>query len=132
MNIEKLLQRPPFHLSAGEKQRVCLAALLVLEPEVVLFDEPTASLDPRTTGWLIDFLQDLSLTTIVTTHNLSLAAELGGRTLALSEDHRLILDGTINTLIQDEEVLREANLLHTHRHGHGKAEHRHLHRHDWD
>jgi cobalt/nickel transport system ATP-binding protein len=132
MNIEKLLQRPPFHLSAGEKQRVCLAALLVLEPEVVLFDEPTASLDPRTTGWLIDFLQDLSLTTVVKTHNLSLAAELGGRTLALSEDHRLILDGTINTLIQDEEVLREANLLHTHQHRHGEAEHRHLHRHDWD
>ena len=90
-----MLQRPPFQLSAGEKQRVCLAALLVLEPEVVLFDEPTASLDPRTTGWLIDFLQDLSLTTVVTTHNLSLAAELGGRTLALSEDHRLILDGTV-------------------------------------
>ncbi len=126
------LPRPPFQLSGGEKQKLCLAALLALEPEVLLLDEPTANLDPRTTGWLIDLLQGLALTTIVTTHNLSLARELGERTLVLSEDHRLIYDGPLEPLLQDDEKLLAANLVHAHRHAHGAVEHRHYHLHDWD
>jgi cobalt/nickel transport system ATP-binding protein len=132
VEIEHLLTRPPFHLSAGEKQRVCLAALLAIGPTVLLFDEPTANLDARSTGWLVDFLHDLSLTTLVTTHNLSLASELGSRILVLSEDHRLIFDGPTDALGKDENILREANLVHTHRHRHGGLEHRHFHSHDWD
>jgi cobalt/nickel transport system ATP-binding protein len=126
------LDRPPFQLSGGEKQKLCLAALLALAPEVLLLDEPTANLDPRTTGWLVDLLQGLELTTIVTTHNLSLARELGERTLVLSEDHRLIFDGPLEQLLQDERMLLEANLVHAHRHVHGDVEHRHYHLHDWD
>ena len=132
VDIEGLLQQPPFHLSAGEKQRVCLASLLAIEPGVLLFDEPTANLDARSTGWLVDFLHELSLTTVVTTHNLSLAPELGSRTLVLSEDHRLAFDGTMETLLQDADLLRQVNLLHAHRHPHGGIEHRHFHSHDWD
>lgn len=127
-----LLDRPPFQLSGGEKQKLCLAALLALEPQVLLLDEPTANLDPRTTGWLVDLLQELELTTVVTTHNLSLARELGDRTLVLAEDHRLIFDGRLETLLADEPKLLAANLVHTHRHVHGAREHRHYHAHDWD
>jgi cobalt/nickel transport system ATP-binding protein len=132
VGVEDLLQHPPFRLSAGEKQRVCLATLLAIEPKVLLFDEPTANLDARSTGWLIDFLQELSLTTVVTTHNLSLAPELGRRALVLSEDHHLTFDGPMERLIQDTDLLRQVNLLHTHRHLHGGVEHRHFHNHDWD
>ncbi len=125
------LQRPPFSLSGGEKQKVCLAALLALEPKVLLLDEPTAALDPRSTGWLVDFLSGLGVTTLITTHNLSLAPELGSRALVLGEDHRLIYDGEIQGLLGDMRLLAAANLVHTHRHRHGGVEHRHSHVHDW-
>jgi cobalt/nickel transport system ATP-binding protein len=131
VGMENFLQRPPFELSGGEKQKVCLAALLVLEPELLLLDEPTANLDPRSTGWLVDFLQDLEVTTLVTTHNLSLGSELGDRTLVLSEGHRLIYDGKIDELLADREKLIEANLVHRHRHRHEGMEHRHYHVHQW-
>jgi cobalt/nickel transport system ATP-binding protein len=125
------LERPPFSLSGGEKQKVCLAALLALEPRVLLLDEPSAALDPRSTGWLVDFLSGLPVTTVTTTHNLSLAPELGSRALVLGEDHRLIYDGEIQELLGDMRLLAAANLVHTHRHRHGGVEHRHSHVHDW-
>jgi cobalt/nickel transport system ATP-binding protein len=126
------LERPPFQLSSGEKKRVCLASLLVLEPQVLLLDEPTANLDPGTSGWLVDFLQELDVTMLVATHNLSSAAELGSRTLLLSEDHELIYDGESEALLGNTQKLREANMLHTHRHRHGGIEHDHFHAHEWE
>ena len=132
VGVTRHLHRPPFTLSGGEKQKVCLAALLALEPKVLLLDEPTASLDPRSTGWLIDLLQDLDVTTLVTTHNLSLAPELGERALVLGEDHHLLHDGPVDAFLKNRDLLIEANLVHSHRHRHSKTAHRHFHLHDWD
>jgi cobalt/nickel transport system ATP-binding protein len=132
LGIEPLLGRTPFSLSGGEKQRVCLAALLVLEPKVLLLDEPTANMDPRSTGWLIDFLAELRQTALVTTHNLSLAGELGERCVVLGERHRLIYDGDVRTFLNDRALLQAANLVHSHRHRHGERLHAHFHAHDWD
>jgi cobalt/nickel transport system ATP-binding protein len=129
LGIEPHLERPPFQLSGGEKQKVCLAALLALEPRVLLLDEPTANLDPRSTGWLVDFLQDLPVTSVATTHNLSLAGELGDRVLVLSEKHELIFDGEVEALLGDEDKLLAANLVHRHR-SRGSGDRR-LHVHDW-
>lgn len=131
VGVEDLLDRAPYTLSAGQKQLVCLAALLALEPRLLLLDEPTAALDPRSTGWLVDFLQELPQTLVVATHNLSLATELGERCLVLGEDHTLLHDGDVVGLRDDQEVLRRANLVHIHRHRHGDTEHRHYHTHDW-
>nr|MEE4269464.1 ABC transporter ATP-binding protein [Candidatus Krumholzibacteria bacterium] len=134
VGVAGLLDKAPWTLSAGQKQLVCLASLLVLDPKLLLLDEPTSALDPRSTGWLVDFLQDLPQTLIVATHNLSLASELGTRCLVLGENHQLLYDGDVLALRQDDGVLREANLVHTHRHRHlgGDVEHRHYHSHDWD
>jgi len=132
LGIYKYLETQPFNLSGGEKQKVSLASLLVLEPEVLLLDEPTSSLDPRSTGWLIDFLYELNITTIITTHNLSLSLELGDRGLVLSENHELIYDGNLEEFIKDKDKLMEANLIHIHRHRHKGIEHKHYHIHDWD
>ncbi len=130
--LTRHLDQAPFNLSGGEKQKVCLAALLALEPRLLLLDEPTAHLDPRSVGWLVDFLADLKVTLLVATHNLSLAPELGERALVLGEDHRLLYDGNLPLLLHNPEQLVAANLVHTHRHRHGALEHRHFHAHDWD
>ncbi|WP_457638830.1 energy-coupling factor ABC transporter ATP-binding protein [Persephonella sp.] len=130
LGIIDLLDRSPFELSGGEKQKVCLASLLVLEPQLLLLDEPTANLDPRSTGWLIDFLQQLDTTVITTTHNLGLASELGERSLVLSENHELVYDGSIENLLKDREKLVKANLIHIHRHKHGSFYHSHYHTHE--
>lgn len=127
--IDKYLNMSPFELSGGEKQKVALASLLVLEPKLLLLDEPMANLDPRTQGKLLDLLYDLSVTTIISTHNLSLATELGERAILLSEDHRLIYDGGIHKLIANEELLINANLIHKHKHKHEDCYHIHYHGH---
>ena len=132
LGLTRHLDRPPFELSRGEKQKVCLAALLAVDPELLLFDEPTSNLDPRSTGWLVDYLQGVDATTLVTTHNLSLAAELGDRTVVLSEKHEVVYDGPLDKLLQDQEKLLEANLVHVHKHRHMALEHEHFHTHDWE
>jgi cobalt/nickel transport system ATP-binding protein len=98
---------------------------------VLLLDEPAAALDPRSTGWLVDLLQGLKVTTLVTSHNLSLAPELGERALVLGEDHTLLYDGPIQDFLSNPDQLLAANLVHIHRHRHGVQEHRHFHVHDW-
>ncbi|MBM3286429.1 MAG: ABC transporter ATP-binding protein [Candidatus Eisenbacteria bacterium] len=130
--VVRLLGRSPFSLSGGEKQKVCLASLLSVRPRLLLLDEPLANLDPRSTGWLIDFLAQQQIATLTTTHNLSLAPELGDRALVLSEDHRLIYDGPIAAALGDRRLLLEANLMHIHGHRHEDVEHRHFHTHEWD
>ncbi len=132
LGLSARLDKTPFHLSGGEKKKVCLAALLALEPEMLLLDEPAANLDPRTTGWLVDFLQELEITLLATTHNLGLGSELGNRAIVLSERHKVIYDGPVPPLLKDREKLIEANLMHIHRHRHGRVEHRHYHTHDWE
>jgi len=137
VGLDAFLERAPWTLSAGQKQLVGLASLLVLDPKLLLLDEPTAALDPRSSGWLVDFLQDLPQTLVVATHNLSLASELGRRCLVLGEDHTLLHDGDALSLHRDQDILLRANLLHRHRHRHedggdGPLEHSHYHAHDWD
>lgn len=132
LRLEALLDKPPFALSGGEKQKVALASILVLEPKVLLLDEPSASLDPRTVGWLVDYLQGSAATVVISTHNLSMAAELGQRCLILGEDRRLAYDGPVESALADLDLLEGANLAHRHRHRHGGSAHVHAHRHDWE
>jgi cobalt/nickel transport system ATP-binding protein len=130
--IEPLLGCPPHALSGGEKQKVALACILALDPALLLLDEPTANLDPRASGWLVDYLLDTPQTAIVSTHNLSMAAELGFRCLVLGSGGRLLFDGPVRQALGDMALMEAANLAHRHRHRHGSVEHAHPHTHDWD
>jgi cobalt/nickel transport system ATP-binding protein len=129
MGLEARLEDPPSQLSGGEKQRLCLACLLALEPEVLLLDEPTANLDPRTVGWLIDWLAGRNITTVVATHHMALAPELGRRAVILSEAHQVAFDGPVEAALDNLELLLANNLAHRHRHRHGGVEHAHVHGH---
>lgn len=132
LQLDALLDQPPFLLSGGEKQKLALACLLAVDPRLLLLDEPSASLDPATVGWLIDTLLDGERTVVVSTHNLSLAAELGSRCLVLGPRGRLLYDGPVAAALKDMALLEEARLAHRHRHRHGGALHSHVHAHDWD
>lgn len=132
LRLEPLLDLPPYALSGGEKQKVALACLLALDPRLLLLDEPAASLDPRTTGWLVDTLAESGQTVVVSTHNLSMAAELGSRCLVLGEDGRPMFEGPVRAALSDLDLLEAANLAHRHRHRHGGEEHTHVHVHDWE
>jgi len=131
-DVERLLERPPFELSGGEKKRVALAALMAMGPRVLLLDEPTASLDPATGARLIDFLEGLRDVTVITsTHNLTVAEELGTRALLLAPGRAgFLFDGPTAALVGDERLLIESGLAHRHAHHHGGAEHEHFHVHD--
>ena len=132
LGLEGLADKAPFTLSGGQKQKLALAAILALDPRVLLLDEPVSSLDPRASGWLVDFLLDCGKTVIVSTHNLSMAMELGERGLVLGEGGRVLFDGALADALRDRALLESANLVHRHRHRHDGVEHAHTHSHDWE
>jgi cobalt/nickel transport system ATP-binding protein len=131
-DVAGLLARAPFELSGGEKKRVALAALLAVEPKVLLLDEATANLDPGSVGRLVDVLAGIrGLTVVATTHNLSMADELGERAVLLAIGKKGVLyDGPAHDLLHDERLLVESGLAHRHVHRHGGQVHAHYHVHD--
>jgi cobalt/nickel transport system ATP-binding protein len=122
LNLSGLLDKSPVKLSGGEKQRIALASILILEPKLLLLDEPFSSLDPRATGWLIDFLNSLDSTLVMALHNMELAKEIAERVIVLSENHEIIYDGDIHNFANDKEQLIKAGLWHRHS---GKEPHYH-------
>ncbi|WP_331775953.1 energy-coupling factor ABC transporter ATP-binding protein [Sulfurospirillum sp. 1612] len=115
MGIEKHLKKSPLSLSGGEKQKVMLASILVYEPQLLLLDEPTAAMDPRSSGWFIDFMIDIQKTVVLATHDLSHAYEMSERAIVISEEHKKIYDGDIEVLFEDLDLLQKANLIHKHK-----------------
>lgn len=132
LKLTDMLDLPPFALSGGQKQKTALACLLALDPHFLALDEPSAALDPRTTGWLVDTLLASDKTLLISTHNLSLASELGSRALVMGETGQLLYDGPLAPALADLKLLEAAGLAHRHRHQHAGVSHAHLHSHDWD
>jgi len=132
LNIEGLKERPSYMLSGGEKKRVAIASVLTMNPEVLLFDEPTNGLDPRTQCFLMELLVALNeagKTIVIATHDLSLVGELHAKVAVLSEGHSIERTGSSDDILKDEALLLKVNLIHEHIHFHGKAAHTHLHSH---
>jgi cobalt/nickel transport system ATP-binding protein len=131
MGIAHLKERPPYRLSGGEKKRVALASVLVLDPEVLLRDEPTSTLDQRSQSQLVDLIQQwkgTSKTVITATHQLDIIEDIADRVLVL-EAGTVIATGSPSEILTNETLLLRANLVHEHRHSHGNIVHSHPHRH---
>lgn len=114
LRLEDFRERSPQALSTGQKKTVALASLLTSAPSVLLMDEPTAGLDPRSQALLLDLLDALneSGTTLVTaTHDLHLLPEIADRAVVLGEDHRVAFDGSVEDVLADEELLLKTNLM---------------------
>lgn len=142
MQISKLRDRTPHTLSEGDKmkkkmkkmkKKVCIATVLVNNPDVLLLDEPSAGLDPRTRLWLVELLHELSLagkTVVIATHDLEIMEMISKRSIVMGEDHRIKLDDTPKNVISNYELLMSPNLVHEHMHIHGKLVYEHLHDHE--
>jgi cobalt/nickel transport system ATP-binding protein len=141
MEIRHLKDRPPHRLSGGEKKRVALASVLVLDPEVLLLDEPTTALDPKSQSQIIDLLigwGDGRKTVVTATHDLGLVEDIADYCFVLQAG-KIAAQGEPSELLRDQILLERANLIHAHRHRHesGKVHshphthpHTHPHRHE--
>ena len=112
MDLETYRQRPPQYLSGGEKKRVSIADILAMHPEIILFDEPTASLDPKNTALLEGTLERLSaagITLVVSTHDVDFAYRFATRAVVFSAG-RIVADAAPEAVFSDEEVIRTAGL----------------------
>ena len=104
-----LRDRSPQRLSGGEKRAVAIAAVLAMEPKVLLLDEPSASLDPRARRRLIGLLQGLERTRVLVTHDLDLALEVCERTVVLAGG-RVVADGPSDRILTDPVLLERSGL----------------------
>jgi len=96
--------RLPHQLSGGEKRRVCLAGVLACKPEILVLDEPTSDLDPRSRRELKNFLQQIPLTQVIATHDLLWAKEFCDRVILLDRGE-VICDGVSHEILDDEKLM---------------------------
>lgn len=112
MNLDGYQKRAPQYLSGGEKKRVSIADILAMQPDMILLDEPTASLDPENVAILEQTLDDLSLagiTLVVSTHDVDFAWRFATRAIVFSRGE-VIADTDINEMFASEAVLLKARL----------------------
>jgi cobalt/nickel transport system ATP-binding protein len=104
LDPEAYASRSANGLSGGEKKRVAIAGVLAMQPQVLVLDEPSAQLDPRSRRQLIQLLDSLPLTQLIATHDLDLALELCDRTVVLSRG-QVVYDGETERVLSDPELL---------------------------
>jgi energy-coupling factor transporter ATP-binding protein EcfA2 len=102
-------RRMPHRLSIGQRKRVALATVLSMDPSVLVFDEPSAGLDPRGRRELIELLRDLDQTMLVSTHDMRLVAEVFPRVIVM-DDGAIVGDGPTATVLGDEAFLHAHGL----------------------
>jgi len=101
--------RPPHHLSFGQRRRVAVATVLAMEPEILVLDEPSSNLDPASRRELADILRSLDVTVLMVTHDLPYALELCPRSVVLS-DGVIAADGETRALLTDDALMRAHRL----------------------
>ncbi|MGW2491021.1 energy-coupling factor ABC transporter ATP-binding protein [Streptomyces sp. NPDC001606] len=109
VGMQDFADRPPHHLSFGQRRRVAVATVLAMEPEILVLDEPSSNLDPASRRELADILRSLDVTVLMVTHDLPYALELCPRSLILS-DGVIAADGPTSALLSDDELMRAHRL----------------------
>ncbi|MDP2928140.1 MAG: ABC transporter ATP-binding protein [Candidatus Omnitrophota bacterium] len=132
LGILDLLDRSPNQLSIGEKRKVALASTLIIGPNILILDEPTAGLDPSTTRHIIDLLIDENIagkTIITATHDLHIVEEISDIVYVFGADKKIVKFGQADNILNDTALLTANNLVHIHSHRHKDKEHLHPHVH---
>ncbi len=104
--------RVPHHLSYGQKKRAAIAAVLAMEPRILVLDEPTANLDPKNRAMLIRLINDLNerkgITTIVAMHDVNAVSRLADHIIVLNTS--IVAEGTPHEIFSDGDLLKANNL----------------------
>ncbi|MDA8123616.1 MAG: ABC transporter ATP-binding protein [Deltaproteobacteria bacterium] len=119
VNGLSLKDKPPHHLSAGQKSAVAIAAVMAMEPDILAMDEPTANLDPRSRRALIRLLQTFRHSKLIASHDLDLILDVCERCLVIREG-RVVADGPSATILANGALLEQNSLelpLSLQRHG---------------
>jgi len=114
LRIRELRDRPPYQLSGGEKKKVAIASFLAMNPDVLLLDEPTAGLDPRSRRDLLDLIiesHEAGKTVITATHDLNIVPEVADRVYLLDERKRIAFSGSPEEALSDPGLLHRTNLI---------------------
>ena len=98
------VDRPPHHLSYGQRRRVAVATVLAMQPEILVLDEPSSNLDPASRRELADILRSLDVTVLMVTHDLPYALELCPRSVVLS-DGQVVADGATYDVLTDGALM---------------------------
>ena len=109
VRMDDYARRVSHHLSVGEKKRISIATVLSMKPEVLVLDEPTAGMDPRARRSLIQLLDELPLTMLVSTHDMLMVRELFPR-MVIMDDGRIVADGPTHQLMNDVALLEAHGL----------------------
>jgi energy-coupling factor transporter ATP-binding protein EcfA2 len=106
-------KRSPHRLSRGEKRRVCLAGVLACDAKILVLDEPTSDLDPRSRGELMEILRRLPVAQLIASHDLEFVVQTCSRVLVLDRGE-LVADGETTTLLADEPLMLKHGLERPH------------------
>lgn len=112
MNLKEMKDRPPHYLSGGEKKRVSIADIIAMESQIVIFDEPTASLDPVHVEMVTDVLDNMSKmgkTLLISTHDVDFAYRWADRAVVFAQG-TILADGTVGEVFDNDRILEQANL----------------------
>lgn len=109
VGMAEVADRPPHHLSFGQRRRVAVATVLVMEPEILVLDEPSSNLDPASRRELADIVRGLDVTVLMVTHDLPYALELCPRSVILSDGH-IVADGPTIDVLTDDALMTEHRL----------------------
>ncbi len=112
-DIGRLADKPPHHLSGGEKRMVTIAGVLAMNPKLVIYDEPSSNLDIRSRRRLIDFLHRAPETMLIASHDLEFILEVCDRVILLDEG-KIIVDGESKVVMNDKDLMEKHGLERPH------------------
>jgi cobalt/nickel transport system ATP-binding protein len=109
VGMSEFKDRPPHHLSFGQRRRVAVATVLAMKPEILILDEPSSNLDPASRRELADILRSLDITIVMVTHDLPYAFELCERSVILSGGI-IVADNDTKIILKDQALLKSHRL----------------------
>lgn len=109
VGVKHLVDRIPYQLSGGEKCMVAIASVLIMQPKIILYDEPSANLDLKARRKLINFLQSSQETILVSAHDLELILEVCDRVIVMNQG-KIVADGIPKEIMGDNKLMEENNL----------------------
>ena len=109
VKMKEFLNKPPHHLSFGQKRKVAIASVIAINPELIVLDEPSSNLDPASRRELIEILKNLDVTIILVTHDLPMALEICDESIILNNGEIKTRDKTYS-ILTNEKVMKENRL----------------------